>query len=156
PQTAHTAGPVVYTPVQVPVPVPVAVAPAPQQQAQEEEANREDELKDKGLTVYSHSNLFYWWPTWVVGFLMAALTYLQGAPGPGGSVWDMTHPSNGLGIVFFMTLLLVILITNINMHGAASGMVILGTLLVTVLLAYFGLWDRVLHWLGNLRIHLTL
>jgi hypothetical protein len=28
------------------------------------------------LVVVSHSPLFYWWPVWLVGFLMALLTYL--------------------------------------------------------------------------------
>jgi hypothetical protein len=30
------------------------------------------------ITVVSHSNLFYWWPVWAVGFLMALLTYIDG------------------------------------------------------------------------------
>lgn len=30
------------------------------------------------LVVVSHSSLFYWWPVWVVGFIMALLTYLGG------------------------------------------------------------------------------
>jgi hypothetical protein len=29
------------------------------------------------ITIVSHSNLFYWWPVWAVGFLMAILTYLD-------------------------------------------------------------------------------
>jgi hypothetical protein len=29
------------------------------------------------VTVISHSALFYWWPVWAVGFLMAGLTYLD-------------------------------------------------------------------------------
>src|SRR4051794_27743212 len=32
---------------------------------------------DNKVTVISHSNLFYWWPVWAVGFLMAALTYMD-------------------------------------------------------------------------------
>jgi hypothetical protein len=30
------------------------------------------------VVVISHSSLFYWWPVWAVGYLMAALTYLSG------------------------------------------------------------------------------
>jgi hypothetical protein len=30
------------------------------------------------ITVISHSNLFYWWPVWAVGFLMALLTWIDG------------------------------------------------------------------------------
>jgi hypothetical protein len=29
------------------------------------------------ITIYSHSPLFYWWPVWAVGFIMALLTYLE-------------------------------------------------------------------------------
>lgn len=29
------------------------------------------------ITVISHSNLFYWWPVWAVGFVMAAITYIR-------------------------------------------------------------------------------
>jgi hypothetical protein len=30
------------------------------------------------IKLYSHSVIFYWWPVWLVGFLMAFLTYLDG------------------------------------------------------------------------------
>ena len=30
------------------------------------------------IKIVSHSNLFYWWPVWAVGFLMAILTFFDG------------------------------------------------------------------------------
>src|SRR6516165_11905661 len=30
------------------------------------------------VRLYSHSPIFYWWPVWLVGYLMALLTYLDG------------------------------------------------------------------------------
>jgi hypothetical protein len=30
------------------------------------------------IVIISHSNLFYWWPVWLVGFIMVALTYFDG------------------------------------------------------------------------------
>jgi hypothetical protein len=30
------------------------------------------------VRLYSHSPIFYWWPVWLVGFLMALLTYIDG------------------------------------------------------------------------------
>ena len=30
------------------------------------------------VVIYSHSAFFYWWPLWVVGFLMAGITYRTG------------------------------------------------------------------------------
>jgi len=32
----------------------------------------------KEVTLYSHSIIFYWWPVWLIGYLMALLTYLDG------------------------------------------------------------------------------
>jgi hypothetical protein len=33
---------------------------------------------DEQITIYGHSNLFYWWPVWFVGFALALLTYADG------------------------------------------------------------------------------
>jgi len=30
------------------------------------------------ITIISHSNLFYWWPVWAVGFLLGILTFFDG------------------------------------------------------------------------------
>jgi hypothetical protein len=38
---------------------------------------------EPALIVYSHSPVFYWWPVWLVGFIMAAISYLDG----GRLVW---------------------------------------------------------------------
>ena len=51
----------------VPVP-PGAVAPAEVATA----------VPDEEIRVYGHSNLFYWWPVWAAGFILAFLTYLDG------------------------------------------------------------------------------
>src|SRR5436305_1305602 len=29
------------------------------------------------IRIYSHSNLFYWWPVWLVGLILALLTAFQ-------------------------------------------------------------------------------
>jgi hypothetical protein len=44
------------------------------------------------IKIVSHSDLFYWWPVWAVGFLMAALTYQHGhrvAFVPAGTVAEL-------------------------------------------------------------------
>ena len=30
------------------------------------------------ITIYGHSNLFYWWPVWLVSFILAGATYVEG------------------------------------------------------------------------------
>ena len=111
------------------------------------------------LRIYSHSSLLYWWPVWVAGFVMTALTYWQGKPEQIeaiGHAREWIHPSSNLGVIFFLVLFLVILITNFSVRGLASGMVIMGAALVTVVLAYIGWWDEIFSWFGNLKVHLTL
>lgn len=107
------------------------------------------------LKIYSHSSLVYWWPVWAVGYLMAILTYSLGQQYQIGQDSEWFHTSSNLGVFYFLTLLLVILITNVSVRGLASGMLILGAALVTVLLAYFGWWDEIFSWFGGLKIHLN-
>jgi hypothetical protein len=41
------------------------------------------------ITIYSHSNLMYWWPVWLMCFVLAAITYSEGnqmAVVPAGTV----------------------------------------------------------------------
>jgi hypothetical protein len=44
-------------------PIPVSVVP---------------DSRPREVVIISHSPLFYWWPVWAIGFLMAALSYFQG------------------------------------------------------------------------------
>jgi hypothetical protein len=56
------------TPAPPPTPqTPIPVAPVPVKGAGSGE-----------IVIISHSNLFYWWPVWAVGFLMAILTAIDG------------------------------------------------------------------------------
>ena len=111
------------------------------------------------LRIYSHSSLLFWWPVWAVGYGMALLTYWHGRPqrvDDLAQAVEWIHPSSNLGVIFFLTLFLVILVTNFTMRGLASGIVIIGGALVSVVLAYAGWWDGIFHWFGDLTIHLTL
>ena len=151
-------------------PVPVqsgAIVALPQSQplARPVEAGRtvpsepEQVIVRRQLRIYSHSSLFYWWPVWAVGFVMAFLTYWSGKPEQIeaiGRAQEWIHPSSNLGVIFFLVLFTVILITNFSVRGLASGMVITGGALLTVVLAYVGWWDAVFSWFGNLTIHLTM
>jgi hypothetical protein len=44
--------------------------------AQDKKEPREERPRD--VTIVAHSMLFYWWPVWAVGLLMAGLTWLDG------------------------------------------------------------------------------
>jgi hypothetical protein len=40
--------------------------------------NPAPEQLPREITVYSHSNLFYWWPVWFVAYVLALLTWWDG------------------------------------------------------------------------------
>jgi hypothetical protein len=147
------------------------------------------------VVIISHSPLFYWWPVWVVGFLMAALSYLEGnqvafvpsgtvakqgvqlagyegprdvliapagAPLPAASnSEELTQPrlrmaqSNNPGVIWAMTLILVIVVTHIKLRGAWSVVAIILLVAATVVLAVLGLWDPLLRALRLIDIHIN-
>ena len=54
------------------------------------------------IKIISHSNVFYWWPAWVVGFAVALISFVQGreiAIEPG--IVERVHPSNNPGIFLY-------------------------------------------------------
>ena len=54
--------------------------------------------KGRNIKVVSHSPLFYWWPVWAVGFLMAFLTFVDGgrmAIVPAGTVAEQGRQVEG-------------------------------------------------------------
>jgi hypothetical protein len=151
--------------------------------------------EQSSVTIIGHSPLFYWWPVWAVGFLMALLTYLGGdymAVVPAGTLAEKARQvqgldgprdvlilpanrelaidettgepeqprlpvarSNSLGSVFVTVLLLVILITNVRLSGVWSLVLIILVLLLSVIFAAAGIWDRVFRLVGSSDVHIT-
>jgi len=164
----------------VPNPVPVQVVP--------------DE-RPAEVVIISHSPLFYWWPVWAVGFLMAGLSYWQGQrmafvpPGTtaerGARVEGVEGPrdvliapagqslpaasdsdelqqprmrmaeSNNPGVIWGITLCLVVAVTHIKLRGVWSLVVLLFLFFTTVLLAVLRLWDPIFRTIGFLDIHIN-
>jgi hypothetical protein len=63
--------------------------------------------------------------------------------------------SNNLGVIFTVTLCLVIVITNVHMRGLWSVVVILAIAFAAVLLAVLGWWDAILSTVGLIDIHIN-
>jgi hypothetical protein len=108
------------------------------------------------LRVYSHSPLMYWWPVWVVGYLMAFLTWFDGEAVNFGDHTELVARAGWIGVTFTVLLFLVILMTNVMLRGIASLVLILAVLFVTVLFAYLGWWDAIIRWLPHLSVHMNL
>ncbi len=119
---------------------------------------RANDLSGRELRIYSHSMLFYWWPVWVVGFILALITLLDGnkVTFPESNVEVHIHPSKDLGVVFGVVLFLVILITNTTVRGLASVIVVLAAMFLTVLFAYLGWWTHILNLMPHLAGYINL
>jgi hypothetical protein len=132
---------------------PTAAPPHGQAAMSHTEAEAVDEQQ---LLLYSHSNLFYWWPVWMVGYIMAAVTRFDGQLVSIGDQQYWFHPSKNLGVIFTLTFFMVILVTSMTLRGLASVVAILSIAFFSLLLAYFHLWETVLNWLGELAIMMNL
>jgi hypothetical protein len=66
------------------------------------------------------------------------------------------HPSKGMGTMFVIILLLVVIITNITMRGLWSVFVSVSIVMLSIIFAVAGWWDTILARLGQLAIYINL
>jgi hypothetical protein len=141
-------------------PLPPQPQPQPQTQPPVQPQARPETWNDlekrESIRIYSHSPFFYWWPVWVAGYVMAAVTWLGGEPVQFGGMVELVHPSQIPGVVFTVVLFGVILFTNVALRGLASVVAIVTALFLIVLLAYLDIWDDILSWLPQLSVHMNL
>lgn len=117
--------------------------------------NPEKELPE--IVVYSHSTLFYWWPVWVSGFLLALVTFFKGGVVELDQVRnEYFHTSSSLGMIYVLVLLLVITFTNIKIRGIYSLSLILAFAFITVTFAWLGFWDDIFTFIPQLSIHMNM
>jgi hypothetical protein len=104
------------------------------------------------IIVYGHSNLFYWWPVWLICFVLAGVTYAGGAePGLPGEVVKGNTP----GAVFVVTLLAVALSSTVILRGMLSILAAVVVLTLAVTFAWFGWWEAIFGYLGGLDIRIN-
>src|SRR5262249_6933472 len=164
------------------------------------------------VVIVSHSNLFYWWPVWLVGFVMAAITYFDNVhagfvvghprvvtlageheykfddpvtdeekakfpkkdihaiitdrndnPFPttrhGGEekhMFPYMTSNKNVGVIFAITLLVVIVVTNVPLRGLWSVIVIITIVLGSIIFALAGWWDIILTHGRLLAIHVNM
>ena len=103
------------------------------------------------VRIISHSNVFYWWPAWVAGFAMAAISYLHGrdvAFVP--EIIERVHPSNNPGILFISVLVALVVFTNSKLRGIYSVVTVITVAFFVVLFAWLGWWDSILRFIPHL------
>ena len=110
------------------------------------------EKKVDHIVVYGHSNLFYWWPVWLVAFVLAGVTYAGGGqPSLPGEVVR----GNGPGVLFVITLLAVAFSSTVLLRGMMSVLAVVAAVAVAVTFAWFGWWDDIFGYLGGLDIRIN-
>ena len=109
------------------------------------------------LRIYSRSTIFYWWPVWVTGYILAAITYLGGESlSLSNGTKILVHSNTGLGISFIVILALIMMFTNVRLRGIYSVVGLLALAFVTVLLAWLGWWDRIFSLIPQLTVYMNL
>jgi hypothetical protein len=140
---------------------------------------------DREIVIVSHSNLFYWWPVWAVGFLLFALTYFDGhrmaiVPEntvakdvqidgkehkalvlPLGYKGELEDPrlhataNKNYAVLWTTVLMLVIIITNVPLRGMWSFVIIMLVILLSIIFALAGWWEWILHTIDLLDIRIN-
>jgi hypothetical protein len=103
------------------------------------------------IVVYGHSNLFYWWPVWLVSFILAGVTYAEGDRSGGVTVSNTNAP----GVVFVVTLLAVAVSSTVLLRGMVSVVAAVSVIAVAVSFAWFGWWGAILGFLGGMEIRIN-
>jgi hypothetical protein len=106
--------------------------------------------------VFGHSWLFYWWPVWVVGYLMALLTWLNPVSLQIGESQVLFSSRTTLGVIYCLVVLVTILITNTAMRGPVSLVVVLCIGFLALLFAYLDWWPSILRWFGSQAVYMDM
>jgi hypothetical protein len=108
------------------------------------------------IIVYGHSQLFYWWPVWMVGNLMALLTWLHPVDVQLGDMQVLFSSRTSLGVIYCLVVRLTILITNTHMRGLVSLVVVVCTGFLALLCAYLNWWPHILNWFGHQTVFMDM
>ena len=108
------------------------------------------------VIVYGHSWLLYWWPVWVIGYLMALLTWLHPVQVQIGGTQVLFSSRTTLGVIYCLVVLVTILITNTYMRGLVSLVVVICVGFLALLFAYFDWWPHILSWFGHQAVYMDM
>ena len=109
------------------------------------------------IKIYSHSTLFYWWPAWFFGYILAGVSYFSG-----GTIeldkfrQEWFYPSAGAGVSYVALLLFLVTFTNLRMRGLYSVLFVISMAFIVVLLAWLGWWDDIAEVVPHLSVHMNM
>jgi len=103
------------------------------------------------IVVYGHSSLLYWWPVWLISFILAGVTYAENDRSGGVTVSNANPP----GIIFVITLLSVALSSTVLLRGMMSVIAVVSVIAVSTAFALFGWWGEIFAFFGGLEIRIN-
>jgi len=112
--------------------------------------------KEPEVIIYGHSWLFYWWPVWVVGYIMALLIWLHPVRIQIGSTPVLFSSRTSLGVIYCLVVLVTVLITNTSMRGLVSLVVVVCVGFLVLLFAYLDWWSDILRWFGQRAVYMDM
>jgi len=109
------------------------------------------------VIVYQHSDLLYWWPIWVYGYVCAAVTLMLGKQVDiGGHKAVHVYPEAWLGLSFSLLFLLVVTLTHMKSRGVYSIVIALVIALLAIGVQWAYGWARVFAGVTVLLIYMNL
>lgn len=128
------------------------------------------------LRIYAHSPLLFWWPVWAMALIMAVWTYVDNyymvlvpekavveagqvaAPEGKALATPLVHVARSKipGVVFVLTLLLVILCTHSWMRGVWALFFAASLAALIFLIGWGGWWDPLIQTFRLLRVYINL
>lgn len=117
---------------------------------------RVEATKAPEVVIIGHSRLLYWWPVWVLGYVMALLTWQHPVGVQVGNHTVSVSSSTSLGVIFALVVLFTVLITTTKMRGVTSLVVVLVIGLVVLLFAYLAWWPAIVAWFANQTVFMDL
>ncbi len=132
------------------------ILPVPEHLSHSDRATFVPAPKVLEVIVYGHSALFYWWPLWVAGYIMALLTWLHHDEAIIGGKPEWFYPSQNPGVIYTLLLFLLLAITSARVRGMKGALIIAGVAFLTLLFVHMDWWNPVLGWLGHQSICLSL
>jgi hypothetical protein len=103
------------------------------------------------IVVYGHSSLLYWWPVWLISFILAGASYAEGDRSGGVTVSNANAP----GVIFVITLLAVALSSTVLLRGMMSVIAVVSAIALSVAFAWFGWWGEIFGFFGGLEIRIN-
>jgi hypothetical protein len=120
-----------------------------------ESSHARTKQEESQVIIYGHSWLLYWWPVWVIGYVMALLTWLHPVQVQIGNRTVEFYSKTSLGVIYALVVLVTVLITNTNMRGSVSLIVVLVIGFLALLFAYLDWWDDIFDWFGHQPVYMN-